>query len=566
MAIGYVNKTSTVNSSGSSTSTVVATPAGISVGHRLVAVVGCIGTGNNVVDPTGSTWVKLGEYAPETNFKTAVYYRNVTGTEAASYTWGWTVGGRNFGYIVAYSGCDLDKAPAATPAAGTPDDDGPHASATVTVEDQGWLVTAVAARQSPGVNGPVTWTSSDGLDAKRHDQTATNTGGGAQLTATLYDSNRALAGTGSGGGVSGLPDGARPLNKYNQLFTGSGAMKVGATMKIDELSQWQNRIAGIDWMRVFPNSNNLPPDWNDPRIEFCRNFNADPFLSTKVDGDNAKIATLLDYLEAMPSWIKDNPERKLWITDRHEPEGDVTAAAYKANITEYITKIDTLPAPIRSKIMVGPVLTRQWTENTAGRTYLTHDPGIGEFFGVDAYANSWTWPYPDPATFLSKIKAYRYNSSDTRPRILPELGAIGHPNDPDGSLRAAWMQGIQDQLVTWGPSTVAWQGQFLGWCWWNAEGKSGDSIAGIGKKRWFHFDRIHNGEPYGSDPEGGFDYLPVVVGSGTTGSGGTTSSASRSFTASSPVNRVHVWAITLAATGGVTVGGNPWRHVGLPFR
>ncbi len=581
MAIAFVNKSSTVNSS-STTSTAVTLPASVVNTVRMVAVVGCIGTGNNVAGPAG--WTKLAEFAPETNFKTAVYYRDATGSESGTATWTWSVGGRNFGHIVAYSGASLLLPPTVQAAAGTPDSVGPHSSATVQISDQGWSITAVAARQSPGTAGAVTWTSSDGSDNERYDVTATNTGTGAQLPTALYDSNRALAGSGNAGGVGGLPDGTRPLNKYNTLWAGSGAMRIGATMKKEELSEWTGRLAGVDWMRIFPNgSTNLPPDWTDPRFVYCQDMSADPFLSSKIDGNDAKIATLLAYLEAMPAWIKDNPARSVWITDRHEPEGDLAggASAYIANITKFINAINTLSAPIRAKVKVGPIQTRQWTENTAGRVYKTHDPGPipgCDFFGIDMYPNSWQ-ALPDPATFLATVKGYRYDGTDTRMRIFPELGAVGYPGDGTGQARADWMQAIQDQLVTWSQAVNGFP--FGGWCWWNAEGKSGDSVAGIGTRRWFHLDRRHNGLPYTyydsalaknvTDPEGGYDALPVVVGSGGGGSGGgtTSSSQSRLLTASVAVNSAHVWMVGLqsaAATPTSPISPTPFAPSRLTIR
>lgn len=582
MSIGFVNKSSTVNSS-STTTTVVSTPSGLSGAgnQRLIAFVGVIGTGNVITDPAGGTWVKLAEFAPETNFKTAVYYRNVTGSEAGSYTWTWSVGGRNFGHIVAYSGVDLTVPPTLASVAGTADSAGPHAAPSVAVADGGWLITGVAARQSPGTAGAVTWTVSDGADSERYDVTAVNTGTGAQLPTAVYDSNRALTAAGGGGGGSSLPAGAAPLNKYNEIFAAPrGTMLVGQTNAIDFIEDWRNRIAGLDWMRVFPNSG-MPPPWTDARIEFIRDFGGQVFLSTKVDGDNAKIDEIIAHLNAMPTWIKNhaNPNHFVWITDRHEPEGDIPAATYIANITEYINKIKAgLTAPVLARVKVGPVLTRQWTENTAGRTYKTHDPGIGDFLGIDMYQNSWNYPYTDPATFLSKVKAYRYDgkavglSTDLRPRIFPELGAIGHPNDTDGTLRAAWMQNIHDILKTWTTAMNGWP--FGGWIWWNEQGKSGDSVAGIGTRRWFQLDRIHNGEPYTyydsvqkknvTDPIGGWDYLPVI-GSGGGGGGGGTTPTARQVTASVLVNSTHVWAVALAPTAG-SGAGNAWSNCGVPIR
>lgn len=574
MGISYVSKSSTVNSS-STTSTVVTTPTGLSgsAKQRLVAIVGCIGTGNNVTDPTGATWIKLGEFQTAgTQFKTAAYYRDVTGTEAANYTWGWSVGGRNFGHIVAYDGVNRAAAPVFAVVEGPANSAGPHNTPSVTVTDGGWLITAVGARQSPGTAGQVSWSTSDASDVERYDVTATNTSTGAQVPTAFYDSNRALSGAGGG---SSLPAGPAPLNKYNDLFTNRGTMLVGQTNAAANLEAWRSRIAGLDIMRIFPNSGMLPP-WTDPRVLFVKDFGGQCFFSTKVDGDDTKIQQTIDQLNAMPSWITadPNPNKFVWITDRHEPEGDVTVQSYRDNITEFINKLKAgVTGAAAARLKVGPILTRQWTENTAGRDYSTHDPGIGDFFGVDMYVNSWQYPLPDPVTFLSKVKAYKYNASDTRMRIFPELGAIGFPQDTDGTLRAAWMQGINDELKTWTQAAQGWP--FAGWIWWNEEGKSGATSPGIGTRRWFNLDRHHNGQPYTyydstqgknvTDPEGGFDLLPNVGSGGGGGSGSTT--PTRALTAAAAVGSAHLWAIALApdATGGGGGTANAWTGAGLPI-
>jgi hypothetical protein len=550
VAIGYVNKSSTVNST-SGTTTVVATPAGTLNGHRLVAFVGTVGASATLTDPDGATWVKLGEYAPNTNLKTAVYYRNATGAEAANYTWTWSASGRNFGHIVAYSGVDLTVPPSFAVGSGAADSAGPHTAPGVTVADQGWLITAVGARQSPGTAGQVSWTSSDGVDVERYDVTATNTGTGGQLPTALYDTGRPLS---SAGGTS-VPIGAAPVNAYNSIYAGRGAMLIGQTNAANYNAEWANRLLGVDWMRIFPNSSGLPPAWDDSRVAFIEAYGGSPFLSTKCDGDPAKIAEVMAHLEDMPAWITGVPGRYVWITDRHEPEGDIPAATYIDNIKTFITAVNALSAPIRAKVKVGPVLTRQWTENTAGRSYATHDPGSawGDFFGVDMYANSWQ-PLPDPAAFTAGVKAYRYDAGDTRPRCFPELGAIGYPTDTTGSARAAWMQGLQAELASWTQADQGWP--FAGWCWWNEEGKSGGATAGLGTHRWFQLDRRHNSQPYDGDPEGGWEYLPVQ-GSGTV-------PTPRKLTAAVTVGLAHLWAVGLKPLDASVP--NAWTSCGVPIR
>ncbi|WP_433831326.1 hypothetical protein ACQP2E_13195 [Actinoplanes sp. CA-015351] len=284
---------------------------------------------------------------------------------------------------------------------------------------------------------------------------------------------------------------------------------IGATFKKHEISHWENTLEKNEIFRIFPNSDGVPPDWTDPRYQYCQRVGAIPFISGKIDGNPRKLDALRDMLTTMKPWVK-----VLYLTDHHEPEGDrhLTPERFAANFNALMTMLDTeLPVSVRSRIRCGPAMTKQWTENVNGGDYREWDPGTGDFFGVDAYLNSWApgggdtvfTRFPDAAAWLKKIKGYRYDSSDTRPRILPELGAIQPPWDIDGSARAAFLKDVHDELSSWNPATTGWQ--FQGWIWWNTEGTSGKSIAGIGTHRWFQLDRRHNSKPFDGDPIGGFE-------------------------------------------------------------
>lgn len=578
MAISPGAQTSTATGT-SGLTTVITTPA-CSAGDRLVAFVSSLAGGTTLTGPAG--WVLEKEFAPTTNLRSAVYSRVATGTEAASYTWTWSVSGRNVGEIKVYPGVDPAYVLDVDAKQGQDDSVGPHAAPAVTVPDGGWLITAVAARQSPGTAGPVTWTINVGTDAERFDLTSVNTGTGAQLPTAFYDSNAPL--TASAGAPTSAP---APLNAYNELWAGSGAMRVGVTVDEKMVPAWQPRFNGLDWMRIFPNGDGLPPDWTasklDPRYQMVKDFGAEPFLSSKVDGSSTKLAQLKDMLEAMPSWVS-----RVWITDRHEPEGDIEggATAYKANIGKFFDMINTLSSAKRAKVWEGHVLTSQWTENYSGRSYATHDTGRGRFFGIDKYLNSWApgtssalVKFPTTSAevkaWLNRIFTYRYNSSDTRPRAFPELGGIGAPFDTSGAARAAFYRAVDAELRTWGPSNTAWQGEFLGYILWGKQGKSGNAVKGIGELRWFTLDAHHNGKPYTytktingkptvvTDPEGGFDLLPNEAVSGGGGGGGSVPTA-RQVTSSVQTAVAHVWAIALkpSAAPPTTSAGNAWSAAG----
>lgn len=276
---------------------------------------------------------------------------------------------------------------------------------------------------------------------------------------------------------------------------------VGATMRKEDLAKYEALLARNGIMRIFPNSDGLPPAWDDPRFAYCQRQSVIPFVSSNIDGDTSKFAALRQWIIDMPQWIKDRG-LKLYLTDRHEPENNqssgLTKAMYLANFTAWWTQvIATLPAGTREYVQAGHVLTRQWIEGgpTKGNNnWGEYDTGLGDFYGVDMYMDSWlpgdgtavATSYKNPATFLAGFKAYRRDAGDTRDRIIPEVGAIGIPADVDGSMRAAWIRGLCTELDTW---TVAAQGwRFIGWSWWNHQGTGGSSLTPIGTTRYFNLD------------------------------------------------------------------------------
>lgn len=276
-------------------------------------------------------------------------------------------------------------------------------------------------------------------------------------------------------------------------------MLIGATMNIDDLATYGPMLAGNNIMRIFPNTAQVDgqdakvlPDWTDTRFGYCRQAGAIPFVSTKVDGNLAAIDYVRKQLMTMPDWIG-----QLYITDRHEPEGDVTAEAFRTNFTLFLSMIDALPVELRARVRCGPVLTRTWTEKEGpaaglkpGRSYDWYDPGIGDFFGVDMYVQSGTAKsvvspetLPDPKAFTAAFRGYRKSAADHRDRLWPELGLIGMPDDPDGTARAAWIRAVYAEVKSWDPAELGWK--FTAMIWWNSTGKATGQVAQIGQRRDF---------------------------------------------------------------------------------
>lgn len=269
-------------------------------------------------------------------------------------------------------------------------------------------------------------------------------------------------------------------------------MLIGATMNETDLPAFKTMLVGNNIMRIFPRDVQVAagktlkvlPAWTNMRFTYCQDNNTIPFVSTKVDGDPDGLAYVRAQLLTLPAWIT-----TLYITDRHEPEADVTAAAYTSNFNAFLAMVDSLPAEIRGRVRCGPVLTKTWTDK-AGRTFDTYDPGTGDFFGLDAYVASGTAhtvvtpaTLPDPVKFLAGFRAYKKTPADVRDRIIPELGVVGMPADLDGSARADWIIGVHKELHSWGPPVTGWK--LLGFIWWNSEGKATGQVAEIGQRRDF---------------------------------------------------------------------------------
>lgn len=285
-------------------------------------------------------------------------------------------------------------------------------------------------------------------------------------------------------------------------------MLIGASIAAEDLDFYEPLFPGNDIMRIFPVNvtvggavRKVLPPWTDRRLEYCRRRSTIPFLSCKIDGHAAGLEHVHRQLEKIPGWILDDPAMHVYLTDRHEPEGDLNGGPdeYKRNFAAFLDMVDSLPERIREKVSCGPVLTKTWTENPdrGNFDYRIYDPGTGDFLGIDCYVPAGTRQHvmspkllPSPAEFLKHVEAYLFSSSDRRPRMFPELGLIGMPDDLDGSVRAGWIKGLHEEVSTWHPGVPGWKRpwSFLGWIWWNQEGKNTGHVDLIGGRRDFALD------------------------------------------------------------------------------
>lgn len=191
MSISFNDVGSVFNDASSGTID-VPKPATLADGAFMVAFLGSI-VQTTITPPAGWTLEQTQDAGANTRAWT--YSRQVSSTpgsaaaEPATYTWTLGVNTKNHGVILAHSGVD-SATPISAKAGGTSAAGTSHASPSVAVTENGWLLTHAAARHATtGV--ATTWTTSDGLDAERADHGST--AGAQDISGAVYDSNRALA-------------------------------------------------------------------------------------------------------------------------------------------------------------------------------------------------------------------------------------------------------------------------------------------------------------------------------------------------------------------------------------
>jgi hypothetical protein len=534
---------------------------------------------------SGTSWVKCDEWAPDGTFKSALFYADITAGNAAawsgsSHTWTWQTSSRAAAEWLVYRDVDQSRPPLFAKASAVADTVAPSSVPAVTPGTYDWCCFGVLGRQSPGTDTAKTWVLSGfSTDAERVDQYATNTGTGQKLSVAGYDTDRASSlsvPTGGGGGGTGaqtitLTD-ARPVNTWNSIaLNAPSTVRIGATLDRTALDIWKPRLIKNGWMRIFPDEDKLPPDWGDNRFKYCEATKAHPFISTKIEGDTAKLQLLYNWLEQMPvaaPWIYNDPTMLLWFVEHHEPEKEYVkkygsnaagAAKYIENYKLVWNKLATLPAGIRAKIRMGPALTKQWTE-VSGKgnfDYGPFDPGVSfrQFKGYDSYVDSGSLStsgssYPNPATWLQYIKA---DDAGGQIKIQIEFGAINKVGDDTGSGRAEFLQGCHDEMMTWP--------DYGGLIWWNDHGTPSDtSIANIGKERYFELDLRYASADVSTD-------LPKVTTTITYGSGGGGGSAARAITPSLAQANAHLWSFSVPmVTPAPPAVANVWSTMGLPIK
>lgn len=269
--------------------------------------------------------------------------------------------------------------------------------------------------------------------------------------------------------------GAQPAQARSGLKIG---MTVQASEYAAEFAKYEDQGVNIDSMRVF--SSGLPPAWNDTRITQLNARGIVPFISWKTYDVNYT----RNWLLSMPSNIP-----LVYLAHFHEAEANMSATTYKARHVALWDMIVALPSNIRSKTRFGPIQTKQWTEN-GGHSYSEYDPGIGDFWGVDAYVNSWgsqtSTSYPDHISWLSQIQNYNTcrdrngNPGPCRKKWIPELGAVSRCQDTQDFGRATWLNRVAQRLED--DTSV----QLV--IWWDTTGTAGANESCLGTARNFRLD------------------------------------------------------------------------------
>lgn len=239
-------------------------------------------------------------------------------------------------------------------------------------------------------------------------------------------------------------------------------MKIGMTMAWGNYAQELSRFPATQVVRAFSASD--PPRWSNARIQLLKDRDVIPFISHKTYSP----AVFRQWLHQMPDDIP-----MVYLAHHHEAEADMDARTYRRHQREYWSVVEALPASIRSRVKFGPIQTKQWTENSA-HSYTSYDPGIGDFWGVDAYANTWDLKYPDPEAWLNRILNFETTG---RPIWFPELGVVRMPGDPRDLGRAEWIREVTQLLKESGRVELV--------MWWQDLGTPGAHVPGIGTERDF---------------------------------------------------------------------------------
>jgi hypothetical protein len=257
-------------------------------------------------------------------------------------------------------------------------------------------------------------------------------------------------------------------------------LKIGMTVQQAEypsmFAKYEDQGVNIDSSRVFFTG---LPSW-DQRITDLNARGIVPFVSWKTHDVNY----IRNWLLAKPANIP-----LVYLAEFHEAEANMSAATYKSRQVETWDMITALPTNIRSATRFGPIQTKQWTEN-GGHSYSEYDPGIGDFWGVDAYVNSWglqtDTSYPDHISWLSQIQTYdtcrdrNGHAGPCRKKWLPELGAVSRCQDTNDFGRALWLKHVTDRLED--DTSV----QLV--LWWDTTGTAGADEQCLGTVRNFRLD------------------------------------------------------------------------------
>lgn len=285
-----------------------------------------------------------------------------------------------------------------------------------------------------------------------------------------------------------------------------GDMLVGVTFGTAELVEFAPKLMGNELFWIGPNSDGMPPSWQDPRFLYCRQIGAVPIVGMRLDGDTTRYQAVIDHLSNLPNWFP-----LVYLTEHAQPEVD-----YDGNHTAFIQNyrdwynnvVQQLPAVVRTKFKVGPVLSASWTDDDAlgAGNWARFDPGLAyaDFFGANMLVEPGpeSGPvYPDAAAFMESFRGYRLSVSDDRPRIVPLLGAIGLPYDTLGIDRAEWIVDATDEFDTWNVGSTGWP--MVGFTWFHGEGRSARALAGIGPMRYYQLTIRQSGfntrDDYGDD-------------------------------------------------------------------
>jgi len=225
---------------------------------------------------------------------------------------------------------------------------------------------------------------------------------------------------------------------------GSGGLLIPAPGECVQsvVARHMRLFPGTRIMRV-PGAVDALPGWHSPALAAVPTGVVPHVLFRQFD-----LAAVLEWFDRMPAG-----RSLVWLTYHHDADSGLSPRLYRDRWRRLAQAV--YGHRNRARVRLVPVFSLVWARR-AGNDWRHWWPEVGDYMGWNCYQEPWTNRYERPAELLRT--AVKAAEQVEMPLVVPELGAIRMPSDPDGLNRAAWMRGCVEYLRTSGCRSVSW------WC------------------------------------------------------------------------------------------------------